>query len=353
MLKILQRTPLLIILLFTAGYGYAQTLCAPFYIIGESNKGKVWKAVFSSCMDMQLPILDQDDDPAVTAKMISKRKIKKVTCNDPKRLSVSTSYFDERGYLFFSGSDTSSGYYRLNTFNGRNLLALVTFKDNYSVSGLKGKDADSLHTTLTYTYDVAGRLIRKQEVKLDPIKKYKRVRGKEKIRYYRKPRKDEFATTTTFDKHGNIIATGTSQGSRDTFLYDTANRLLTATDITKNLANGETWHFAYNDKHLVDTIRVSYKDSMSFTPYLIRLTYDEERRLTGFAKYYADGKIWEDITFRYHDGLLTEIRNCIGKSGNGSGKRYAYDDNGLIRTATEFRGEQQTAELRYTYEFYP
>lgn len=356
MLKILLRNSIPpIILLFTAGYGYAQTLCAPFYIIGESNKGKIWKAVFSGCMDMQLPILNQDDDPAVTANMVRNRKIRKVIQRDPKRSTLSTTWFDEQGYKFFTGisNDTSNGYFLLNTFNEDGVLSLVTLKERHSISGLRGKDADTLYTKWTYTYNPDRRLIRKQDIRLESVKKYKRVRGKEKARYYRKPRENKFTTTSTFDEHGNIIATSTSQGSRDTFLYDTANRLLTAIDISENLANGETWHFAYNDKYLVDTIRVSYKDSVSFKPYLVCLAYDEEQRLTGFTKYYADGKVWEDITFHYSKGLLTEVKDCICNSVPCSGTRYDYDDNGLIRAATEFRNGAQTDQLLYTYEFYP
>lgn len=356
MLKILQRTPLLlIILLFSEGYGYAQTLCAPFYIIEASNKGKIWQAVFGGCKDMQLPILDHDDDPAVAANMVRNRKIKKVIKRDPQRLSLSTTWFDEQGYEFFTGfnNDTSNGYFLLNTFNENGLLSLVTLKEGYSISGLKGQDADTLYTKWAYTYNPDRRMIRKQETKLYGIKKYKQVRGKSKIIYYKKPRKETFTTTTTFDTHGNIIANGTSQGSRDTFLYDTANRLLTAIDITKNLANGETWHFGYNDKYLVDSIRVSYKDSASFKPYLVQLAYDEGQRLTGFTKYYDDGKVWEAVTFRYIEGLLTEIKNCIGKSVPCSVTLYDYDHNGLIRTVTKFRNGTQTDQLLYAYEFYP
>jgi len=331
-----------------------QTLCAPFYAIGLTNKDKVWQVIFEGCMDVQSPIIIDDENPLLRAQVVSRLGIKKIISSESKNAEIKTEYFDKSGYTIFVGNrnDTINGLYYFNVFNAHNLLTSVVYKDGYSINGIKNKNSDTLHTVEKYIYDDQNRIIEQQTIITSLIKDFICVNGKgTKVTYYKKPHSSKFSQTINYDNKNNITALNTNEGNRDVFTYDSKNKIISASDLTKNLINAETWSFIYNDKNLIDSIIITHKDK-SFESYIIKLHYNNEDRLINFLKYHSDGRVWSDIKFDYFNGLLIEINDCSNSNKVCFTKKIYYNNDKLINKIEYIHNNTMIHWTEYSYEFF-
>jgi len=331
-----------------------QSLCEPFYIIGQSNQDKVWKAIFHDCIDFQFPVIKVDENPLIRAQIVCKLKIKKIISKGSEDSLTKAEYFDKKGYTIFvdNANDTSNGLYYLNVFNENSLLSNIVYKSGYSINSIRNEHSDTLHTIDKFIYDDLNRLIEKKEITRDIIKDLRHDFSKEaKITYYRRPHSSTFSETIKYDNKNNITALKTNEGSKDVFTYDPENKIITATDLTPHLTNAETLHFYYNDKQLIDSILVSYREK-SFEGYKIKFSYDAGNRLKNCVKYYPDGKIWNEIKFNYSNSLLIEINDCLNSLNVCSTRKFYYNTEGLIIKIEYFHNNKMTKWTEYSYEFF-
>ena len=351
----LMKTSLILLFCLCAPTIKAQISCAPFYVIGETNENKIWKAVFQDCLDFQFPVIKYDDNPSTRAAIIAKFKIKKIISKRSEEEVPHVEYLDQEGYTIFngSGSDTSSGSYYLNDFNEQHLLSGVTYKSGYSFSGIKGPDVEDIDTlpwTTKFIYDNRKRLIRKKETQFyllnhvpcifHPLQKP-----------YKRPHRSTFAQSWQYNSSGNIIKNKTSQGSCDIFEYDSTQKLILAKDMTRHLANAEAWHFFYNSDQLIDSIQVTY-DNKSFKGYNIDFVYDNNHQLINIVKYYADGKIWNDTKFVYDNGQLAEIIESVPLHSMCSERKFYYNKEGLIQKMEYWNNYKMEHWTEYNYALF-
>ena len=333
-----------------------QSLCEPFYVIGESNQDKVWMAIFQGCMDTIFPLVKSDNNPLVRAQIISRHKIIKIKIRDSQDAVTSVEYFDKRGYKVFESSqeDTLNGTYYLNIFSETNLLSKIIYKNHYSITGARNVNSDTLHTVLRFEYDAAGNLIEKREKRLEPLKYFRNIydhMNLYKTKHYKRPRVYTTTQTARYNARGNVTVRRTRGGSYTEFTYDVQNRLLIATDKSRGVSNAETLHFFYKETKLIDSINVISR-SKYVKDHKILLRYDDEDRVISYTKYYSDGTVWEAVVFRYQNGLLIGIEDCFPLTDYCSDKQFYYNTEGLLQKIEFFRSKVRTHQTDYSYEYF-
>lgn len=343
---------IIFILIFHSLFSTGQSLCEPFYIVDLSNKDKIWKAVFSECIEIKNSIIKTDDNPQIRANLIHQWKIKKIIRKEFSDSLPSIEYFNERGYPFFvdSYNDTSNGQFLNNYFNQSNLLTKIIYQNSYSISGIRQMNADTFHFIEEFKYDTLNRLKEKKGIQPIFVKKIVRKNGRCKYYYYRKPRFRTFIQYFNYDSNGNITELSTSSKSKDIFYYDSNNKLIKASDLTPNLGNAETYNFQYNDNGQILSILVTSKDTSIFKAYNIKFEYGSDNDLVDYTEYYPDGKLWTNTKYKYSEGKLSEIYNSPFSLS--SSKKIYYNDIGLIKKIEYYSEKTLTRWTDYLYEYY-
>lgn len=122
--------------------------------------------------------------------------------------------------------------------------------------------------------------------------------------------------------------------------------------IMPGLLNAETWHFYYNGNPYADSVWVQYRDT-AWKGYCIRFTYDTADRLIRCMKYYGDGTVWKDISYRYSSGRLVEIKDSTNRLGVSSTEKFYYNKADLLEASEYFNNDALQERYAYHYTFFP
>jgi len=328
-----------------------QSFCDPFYVVGLSNKGRIWEAVFTDCVDLRESIIREDENPQLRALSIKTKRIRSISAKHSEDSIAKIEYFDNNGYLFFNNAknDTANGTFILNEFSQNKLLIKATYKYKSSFSGL-GNGYNFRHEyNEKFFYDKHDRLYKKKETTLSAVKNSTTMTYQKGRKFYKRPRKRVFVETTKYNKCNNIVMHKTNQNSKDIFLYNLSNHLIVAIDKSRHLMNAETKSFTYNENGLLIKIFVTYK-SKSFKSHYINLLYNKDDQIIEYEVIYENRPDFQRINYFYEGGRLISIKNTNGIYTQQ--RKFYYDDVGLI-TRIDFLGNGRIPKyLDYKYEFW-
>ena len=327
-----------------------QSFCDPFYVVGLSNKGRIWEAVFNDCVDLNESIIKDYENPQHRASYIEKKRIKSITSKLSKDSVAKTEYFDKNGYLFFINirNDTSDGTYILNEFSQNKLLIKASYKYKSSISGLGNGYSFRHDYNEKYFYDSHNRLYKKKETEISTMKYSTTMTYQKGRKFYKRPRKRVFVETIKYNKNNNIVMHKTNQNRKDIFLYNLSNQLIVSIDKSRNLMNAETKSFTYNEKGLLTKILVTYKNK-SFESHYINLLYNNDDQLTKYEVVYENKPNFDLINYYYEAGRLISIKKT--NQFYAQQRNFYYDAMGLI-TRIEFINNGIISNLEYKYEFW-
>jgi hypothetical protein len=225
-----------------------QSFCDPFHVVGLSNKGKIWEAVFTECVDLRESIVREDENPQHRALSIKTKRIRSISAKSSEDSIAKIEYFDKDGYLFFinTRNDTADGTFILNEFSQNKLLIRATYKYKSSFSGICNGYSFRHEYYEKFFYDKHDRLCKKKETTVSAIKYSTTMMYQKGRKFYKRPRRSVFVETTKYNKYNSIVMHKTNENSKDIFLYNLSNQLIVAIDKSRNLMNAETKSFKYS-----------------------------------------------------------------------------------------------------------
>ncbi|WP_345237520.1 RHS repeat domain-containing protein [Hymenobacter saemangeumensis] len=342
--------------LFLAVSTRAQSLCEPFYVIGETNKGKVWEAAFQNCIDPQAPLIKTDENPQIRAQIISNRRIRRIISKQSKDSLARAEQFDNRGYTVSVDSADNTSYRLIyqNTFTDKGLLSEISYRNESLKADETPNSKGWIRSAEKFTYDSASHLILKREITSTNYRRIRCVRNrsvKTRRGFRLIPSLSVSSERAKYDAQGNIVKLNAGGGqSSYAFTYDSQNRLSTATDLIPYAVNVGTSVFAYNEQNLPTTITTTFRDK-SYGFDLAKLEYDSSSRLLRYTMLQKGTTPYTSTTFEYSSSMLSSITIWISPRLFTTRKFY-YNPSGLIRKIEYYNNDKLFSWTDYSYEFF-
>ncbi|MBR2860269.1 MAG: hypothetical protein IKB86_00285 [Clostridia bacterium] len=216
----------------------------------------------------------------------------------------------------------------------------------------------------TFTYDDGGLLTSFEKLREnDPEKYVFTYNENRKItsihHYLGKNNPDPSVYTYTYDEKGNLLIEDSKYRSGRnvtiTYTYDENNRIATATETTKEVAESPgTLFFKYTydeNGNLLSRLREAEDNGVIYF-WGEQYTYDEQNRITVKQECHGDYGVRNKYTYTYDEnGLLIKERwDSVSDADWWTEKTYTYDSNGTQYVKTYSDGGDEEAYV-YSYEF--